>query len=365
MTARQNITAPQNTSKLLGYSAALVVTLVAYYFVFLFLRDGKSSPWITFIVSLIWGIGGVWVLFVLASSIVDMLSERWRTRIMPWVFAAPALLLVFYYLLIPTFRTLYLSFFNEDSSKFIGLENYIYAFTSPNMLESFKNNLVWIVLGGGLSVVLGLLIATLADRTDSRFETVIKSAVFMPMAISMIGAAVIWKLVYAFAPAGAPQIGLLNAIVTTFGGDPQPWLTMRGLNNYLLILILIWMQTGFALVVFSAAIKGIPSELLEAARIDGANEIQSFFNITVPYIQVTIISVTTTIVIFTLKVFDIVFSMTGGNFGTQVIANEQYVQMFRNFDFGRGAAIAVVLLITVLPVVYYNVRDFGQNAKGF
>jgi alpha-glucoside transport system permease protein len=365
MIARQDITAPQNTTKLLGYSAALVVTLVLYYFVFLFLRDGKSSPWVTFIVSLLWGIGGVWMLFVLASSIVDLLSERWRTRIMPWVFAAPALLLVFYYLLIPTIRTLYLSFFNEDSSKFVGFDNYIYAFTSPNMLESFKNNLVWIFLGGGLSVVLGLLIATLADRTDSRFETVIKSLVFMPMAISMIGAAVIWKLVYAFAPAGAPQIGLLNAIVTTFGGDPQPWLTIRGLNNYLLILILIWMQTGFALVVFSAAIKGIPSELLEAARIDGATEIQSFFNITIPYIQVTIISVTTTIVIFTLKVFDIVFSMTGGNFGTQVIANEQYVQMFRNFDFGRGAAIAVVLLITVLPVVYYNVRDFGQNAKGF
>ncbi|MFN3265411.1 MAG: carbohydrate ABC transporter permease [Deinococcales bacterium] len=365
MTASRAITTPKNTTKLLFYSLALVVTLVVYYFVFLFLRDGKSSPWITFVVSLLWGIGGVWLLFVLASSVVDLLSEHWRTRIMPWVFAAPALFLVFYYLLIPTLRTLYLSFFNADSSEFVGLENYIYAFTSPNMLESFKNNLVWIVLGGGLSVALGLLIAALADRTNPKFETVIKSSVFLPMAISMIGAAVIWRLVYAYAPAGAPQIGLLNALVTSLGGEPQPWLTQRGINNYLLILILIWMQTGFALVVFSAAIKGIPSELLEAARIDGANEIQSFFRITVPYIQVTIISVTTTIVIFTLKVFDIVFSMTGGNFGTQVIANEQYVQMFRNFDFGRGAAIAVVLLITVLPVVYYNVRDFGKSARGF
>jgi alpha-glucoside transport system permease protein len=365
MTAQRGITAPQNTTKLLGYSAALVVTLVVYYFVFLFLRDGKSSPWVTFLVSLLWGIGGVWVLFVLASSIVDMLSERWRTRIMPWVFAAPALLLVFYYLLIPTFRTLYLSFFNADSSQFVGLENYIYAFTSPNMLESFRNNLVWIIFGGGLSVVLGLLIAALADRTRPQFETVIKTSIFLPMAISMIGAAVIWRLVYTYAPTSAPQIGLLNAIVTGLGGESQPWLIIRGLNTYLLIVILIWMQTGFALVVFSAAIKGVPAELLEAARIDGANEIQSFFRITIPYIQTTIISVSTTIVIFVLKIFDIVFGMTGGNVGTQVIANEQYVQMFRNSDFGRGAAIAVVLLIAVFPVVYYNVRDFGKNAKGF
>lgn len=247
--------------------------------------------------------------------------------------------------------------------EFVGIDNYIYAFTSPNMLESFKNNLVWIVVGGGLSVVLGLLIAALADRTHPKFEVLMKASVFLPMAISMIGAAVIWKLVYAFAP-GTEQVGLLNALNVTLGGSPVPWLNQRPLNTYLLIVILIWMQTGFALVVFSAAIKGIPSELLEAARIDGASELQSFFKITLPYIQTTVISVSTTIVIFTLKVFDIVFGMTGGNFGTQVIANEQYVQMFRNSDYG-GSAIAVVLLITVLPVVYYNIRDFGQNAKGF
>jgi alpha-glucoside transport system permease protein len=353
-----------NTPKLLGLGAVLAVTLVIYYYVFLFLREGTANAWIIFAVSLLWGIGGVWFLFVLSSSIVDLLNEKWRQKIMPWVFAFPALGMVFYYLLLPTIRTIYLSLFNDDSTKFVGIDNYIYAFTSPNMLESFKNNLVWIVVGGGLSVVLGLLIAALADRTHPKFEVLMKASVFLPMAISMIGAAVIWKLVYAFAP-GTEQVGLLNALNVTLGGSPVPWLNQRPLNTYLLIVILIWMQTGFALVVFSAAIKGIPSELLEAARIDGASELQSFFKITLPYIQITVISVSTTIVIFTLKVFDIVFGMTGGNFGTQVIANEQYVQMFRNSDYGRGSAIAVVLLITVLPVVYYNIRDFGQNAKGF
>ncbi len=353
-----------NTPKLLGLSAVLAVTLVIYYYVFLFLREGTASAGIIFVVSLLWGIGGVWFLFNLVSSMVELLSEKLRQHIMPWVFAAPAIVLVVYYLLLPTIRTIYLSLFNENSSKFIGLDNFIYAFSSPNMLESFKNNLVWIIFGGGLSVLLGLLIAALADRTHAKFEVLMKTAVFLPMAVSMIAAAVIWKLVYAFAP-GVEQVGLLNALTVTFGGSPVPWLTQKPLNTYLLIVILIWMQTGFALVVFSAAIKGIPSELLEAARIDGATELQSFFNITLPYIQVTVVSVSTTIVIFTLKVFDIVFSMTGGNFGTQVIANEQYVQMFRNFDYGRGSAIAVVLLITVLPVVYYNIRDFGKNAKGF
>lgn len=361
---RPQATALPNIPRLLLLTALLIVTLGVYYRVFLFLREGTADAWVIFVVSLVWGIGGVWLLFVLTSSIVDLLSERWRRRVMPWVFVAPALVLVIYYLLVPTFRTIWLSLFNDDSSRFIGLDNYIYAFSSPNMLESFRNNLVWIVFGGGLSVVLGLLIAALSDRTNPKFEVLIKTSVFLPMAISMIGAAVIWKLVYAYAP-GTEQTGLLNALVVTLGGSPVPWLQTRSLNTFLLIVVLIWMQTGFALVVFSAAIKGIPSELLEAARIDGASELQSFFKITLPYIQVTLISVTTTIVIFTLKVFDIVFGMTGGNVGTQVIANEQFTQMFRNSDYGRGSAIAVVLLITVLPVVYYNIRDFGKNAKGF
>ncbi len=354
-----------NPTTLAGLIAALVVTLFVYFQVFLFLREGTANPWIIFIVSLLWGIGGIWLLFTLVTSIVDLLPSKYRQGIMPWVFAAPAILLVFYYLLIPTFRTFWLSLLDAKSDKFVGLDNYIFAFTSPAMLESFKNNLIWIIFGGGLSVALGLLIAALSDRTRPSFEVSVKTLVFLPMAISMVGAAVIWKLVYQYSPAGASQIGLLNSIGTTLGASPIPFMITRSINTYLLVIILIWMQTGFALVVFAAAIKGLPSELLEAARIDGATELQSFFKITIPYIQVTIISVSTTIVISTLKVFDIVFGMTGGNYGTQVIANEQYTQMFRSFDYGRGAAVAMVLLIAVLPVVYFNVRDFGKEAKGF
>lgn len=353
---------PSQTAKLIGLIAVLIVTLEVYRRVFLFLRAGNDSPWLTFAVALVWGIGGVWFLFVLTSSIVEMFPMRWRQRVMPWVFVGPALALVFYYLLIPTFRTFFLSLYDANSVKFVGLDNYAYAFTSPAMLESFRNNLLWLVFGGGLSVVLGLVIAALADRTRSGFEVSVKTLVFLPMAISMIAASAIWRLVYAYNP-GADQIGLLNAIQTAFGGQPVPWLTIRGLNTYLLIVMLIWMQTGFALVVFSAAIKGLPSELLEAARIDGATELQSFFRITIPYIQGTLIAVSTTVVIGTLKVFDIVFAMTGGNFGTQIIANEQYTQTFRSFDYGRGAAVAMVLLLAVLPVVYYNIRDFSKDAK--
>ena len=355
---------PSRALQLTGLVAALIVTLIAYGYVFQWLKDGKADAWATFAVSLLWGIGGVWLLFVLVSSIVELMPMKMRTGVMPWVFVAPALALVFYYLLIPTFRTFDLSLRNANSSAYVGLDNYIYAFTSPAMLESFSNNLVWIVFGGGLSVLMGLIIAALADRTRPTFEVTVKTLIFLPMAISMVGAAVIWKLVYAYS-FGTEQIGLLNAIQVALGGASVPWMSMRGLNTFLLIVILIWMQTGFALVVFSAALKGVPSELHEAARIDGATELQSFFKITIPYIQITIISVTTTIVIFTLKVFDIVFGMTNGNFGTQVIANVQYTQSFRSFDFGRGAAVAMVLLIAVLPVVYINIRDFSKNSKGF
>jgi alpha-glucoside transport system permease protein len=356
---------PTQTGKLIGLILALIVTLEVYRRVFLFLRDGTDNPWVMFAVSLLWGIGGVWFLFVLTSSIVELFPIKWRTRVMPWVFVAPALAFVFYYLLIPTFRTIFFSFYDATSAKFIGLENYQYAFTSPAMLESFRNNLAWLVFGGGMSVVLGLFIAALTDRTRPGFEVTVKTLVFLPMAISMISASAIWRLMYAYNPGSADtQIGLLNAIQMALGGqNPIPWMLSKGLNTYLLIVILIWMQTGFAVVVFSAAIKGVPSEMLEAARIDGATELQSFFRITVPVIQSTIVAVSTTILIGTLKVFDIVFGMTGGNFGTQIIANEQYTQTFRNFDYGRGSAVAIVLLLAVLPVVYYNIRDFAKDAK--
>jgi alpha-glucoside transport system permease protein len=341
------------------------VTFVVLWRVFIFLRDSNAPQWVIAIVAIIWGVGGVAALFLLANAFIEQLPARWKTRLTPFVFVGPAIAILAWYLFIPTLRSIYSSLLNADQTQFVGLDNYVYAFTSQPMLESFRNNLLWLVIGTGFSVGFGLIVATLADRTHPRFETVVKSLIFLPMAISMVGASVIWRFIYAFVPAGSAQYGLLNAIVVGLGGDPVAWISLRPWNNLFLIVILIWLQTGYAMVILSAAIKGIPAELLEAARIDGANEFQVFFRITIPYIQGTIVTVATTIVIFTLKIFDIVQAMTGGNFGTQVIANEQYRQMFRAFNFGRGAAIAIVLLVAVIPVMIYNLRQFSEQTEAF
>lgn len=341
------------------------VTFLVLWRVFIFLRDSSAPQWVIAIVAILWGVGGVAVLFLLANAFIEQLAPRWKTRLTPFVFVGPALAVLAWYLFIPALRSVYSSLLNANQTEFVGLDNYVYAFTSGPMLESFRNNLLWLILGTGMSVIFGLMVAVLADRTHPRFETVVKSLIFLPMAVSMVGASVIFRFIYAFAPQGSPQIGLLNAIVTGLGGEPVAWISARPWNNLFLIVILVWLQTGYSMVILSAAIKGMPSELLEAARIDGATEVEVFFQITIPYIQGTIITVGTTIVIFTLKIFDIVQAMTGGNFGTQVIANEQYKQMFRAFNFGRGSAIAVVLLLAVIPVMYYNLRQFARQTEAF
>jgi alpha-glucoside transport system permease protein len=272
-------------------------------------------------------------------------------------------------------RTFYISLFDRDgppagmnflqqlsSQAFVGLSNYRAVFTESLMLEAFRNNLMWIIFGSTFSVVFGLLIAVLADR--SSFEKTAKSLIFLPMAISFVGASIIWNFIYEYRPEGQTQIGLLNSIVTGLGGTPQAWpqwVEIVPWNNLFLIVIVIWLQAGFAMVLFSAALKGIPEELLEAGRIDGANEFQIFFRIMIPYIRGTLISVWTTIVIFTLKIFDVVWVMTGGQFGTHVIATQFYRQSFTNRNSGFGSAIAIVLLIAVVPVMIYNLKQFREQ----
>jgi len=357
---------------------AIGIPLIAFYVLylgFLFLRDSNAPQAIITIVAIVWGVGGVALLYWIFNNLVERLPDAWRTRLIPFVFVGPAMAILAWYLAIPTARTFWISLFNRDgppaglnffqllaSDSFVGLSNYKAVFTQPLMLEAFRNNLMWIVFGSTFSVAFGLVIAVLADR--SSFEKIAKSFIFLPMAISFVGASIIWNFIYEFRPIGQPQIGLLNAIVVGLGGTPQAWpqwVAIAPWNNLFLIVIVVWLQAGYSMVLFSAALKGIPEELLEAGRIDGANEFQIFFRIMIPYIQGTVISVWTTVVIFTLKIFDVVWVMTGGQFGTHVIATQFYRQSFTNRNSGFGSAIAIVLLIAVIPVMYYNLKQFREQ----
>ena len=337
-----------------------IVTFIVLYAGFVFLRDSGAPKSVVAVVAIIWGVGGVALLYLVSNWFVERMGDRWRSRLQPFVFVGPAIGILIWYLALPAVRTFYASLFGPSGQEFVGLKNYLAVFSlQPNnpMMVAFRNNIMWIVFGATGAVILGLLVAVLADR--SRFESFAKAMIFMPMAISMVGGAIIWNLMYAV----NPNIGLINSIYTNLTGNPpvawtaanQPW------NNLFLILIMIWLQAGFAMVLFSAAIKGIPGEILEAARVDGANEFQVFFRIMIPYIMGTIITVATTVIIFTLKIFDVVWVMTGGQFNTQVIATQFYREYFTNQNAGYGSAIAIVLLIAVVPVMIYNLRQFRSQ----
>lgn len=359
-----------NVGRILVSLFVPAITFIVLWRVFIFLRDSEAPQLIIVLVAILWGVGGVAALFFISNRLVEQLPGDWGRKLQPFVFIGPAVAIMAWYLVVPVFRTLTLSFKNSLGLDWIGkgwkiFENYRFVFTDRIMLEAFGNNLQWMILGTALSVSFGLLIAVLADR--SKFEKIYKSIIFMPMAISFVGAGVIWKFVYTYRGEGVgiEEIGLLNALVLALGGESQPWLSLPPWNNFFLIVIMVWLQTGFAMVVISSAIKGIPAELLEAARIDGANEIQVFFKITIPYIKGTLTTVTTTIVIFSLKLFDIVRVMTGGNNGTNVIANEFYLQRFTYGNTGRASAIAIVLLIAVIPIIVSNVRQFNKDRRAF
>jgi alpha-glucoside transport system permease protein len=342
-----------------------IITFLVLWQGYLFLQRAQAPQIIQVIVAIVWGVGGVALLYVVANWLVLKLPGEWAKRLQPFVFIGPAVAIMGWFLAVPVVRSLITSFQDRLGEEWVGLENYVFAFTNPRMLETFRNNLLWLVFGTFFSVAMGLLIAVLADR--SKAEVVYKSIIFVPYAISFVGAGVIWKFIYTYKGVGLniQEIGLLNAIVTALGGTPQPWLNLSPWNNFLLIIIMIWLQTGYAMVILSSAIKGVPAELLEAARIDGASEVRAFFSVTVPYIKGTIITVVTTIIIFSLKTFDIVRVMTGGNNGTNVIANEFYLQRFTYTHNGRASAIAIVLLLFVTPIIVYNLRQFNKSRKGF
>jgi len=276
-----------------------------------------------------------------------------RSQIRPWLFLFPALLFLAVYLVYPALETFRLSFFDKLGN-FVGFSNYLWAFGDSNFQQAILNNIEWLIVVPFFATAFGLVIAVLADRLW--WGNIAKSLVFMPMAISFVGASVIWKFVYDYRAAGQQQIGVLNAIVTGLGLPPQAWITLPFWNSFFLMVVLIWIQTGFAMVILSAALRGVPEETLEAARIDGANGFRIFFDIMIPQIWGTIIVVWTTITIVVLKVFDIIFAMTNGQWNTEVLANFMFKWMFVNFDYGRGSTVAVIIMLAVLPIMIWNIR---------
>ena len=323
----------------------------------------RKTPWevifpnlLLLVVSLTAFAAIVYLVFLLASR-VGVKTQEWLKYA---VFLAPAVLLLLIGLVYPTLRTLVMSFMNADSTEFVGLDNYVWSFTIPEILIVLRNTAIWVLVVPILSTLLGLAIAYMTDRMKR--PGLVKSLIFLPMAISFVGAGVIWKFVYNFQPnLNKPDIGLFSAVSKALGFTPPNWLLEAPLNTLLLILVMIWIQTGFCMVVISAAMKNVPDEVVEAAMLDGAGNWKRFLRVTIPMIRSTVIVVLTTTAIGTLKVFDIVRTMTGGNFETNVIANEMYSQSFRQMNYGQGSALAVILLLCVLPIIAYNIRQLRRE----
>ena len=283
-------------------------------------------------------------------------------NIRAFIFIAPALIVFIIFILYPVLETLRLSFYDKYGRDFVGLNNYFWAFKDQELRRGLLNNLGWLFVVPTLSTAFGLIIANLADRIW--WGTFAKSIIFMPMAISFVGAGVIWKFIYDYRGPGDEQIGLLNAIIVSFGFEPQAWITIPIWNNLFLMAIMIWIQTGLALVIFSAALRGIPKETLEAAKIDGASEFRTFISIIIPYLAPTILVIWTIITIVVLKIFDIVLAMTNGQWQTEVLANLMFDWMLRGGgDSGRGSVLAIFIMIGVIPIMALNIYKHKQEQK--
>jgi len=344
---------------------AVAIPIVAFYILWVtfdFLRDSEANRVIVVGVAVVVGAGGVFFLYWAMNRAVELLPQRYREGVRPWIFVGPAMVLLSVFLVYPVINTILISFKDAQSQSFVGLDNFKFVFTDESMLRSIRNTLGWMIIVPTAAVAIGLAFATLADRLR-RGEAVAKSIIFLPMAISFAGASITWRLIYSFRPAGfGSNIGLLNGIMLGLGQNPVDWLSQHPWNNLYLMVIMVWMQTGFAMVILSAAIKSIPDEIIEAARIDGASEWQVFRRIMVPSILPTIVVVATYMVINSLKVFDIVFVMGNAELNqTEVIAERMIRWFFIGQDFGKGAAIAVVLFIVVIPVMVWNVRRFREE----
>ena len=325
-----------------------------------------SSSVIIGLLGLVVGIGGSSLLFRFLSMCIEGLPSRFSEGVIPYAFLLPGFALIALLLLYPTVQTIVYAFANDDSTAWTGLANYTSVLGSGAFWSALLNNLLWIVVVPVVTVAFGLAVAVLADKLSPTGEKVTKSLIFLPMAISFVGAATIWGLVYAYDAPGGNQTGLLNAIVVALGGDPQPWYQVdtARLNSLLLMVILIWLQTGFAMVLLSSAIKAVPEDTIEAGRMDGASEARIFWQIIFPQVRVTLLSVFITVLILVLKVFDVIYVTTNGLYSTDVIANLFFRKLFTDQQAGQASAVVVVLLVLVLPILVYQVRAFRAQEAG-
>ena len=312
---------------------------------------------------LVVGIGGAVVFFRFLNMIIEGLPSRLGEGLIPYAFLLPALSLLGLMLIYPTAQTVVYSFANDDSTEWAGLANYRAIFGSGEFWQALLNNFLWILIVPIITVAFGLAVAVLADKLSPQGERISKSLIFLPMSISFVGASTIWGLVYAYSSPDSAQTGLLNAVVTTLGGDPQPWMQIdtARLNSLLLMVILIWLQTGFAMVLISSAIKGVPEDTVEAGRMDGASEARIFWQIVFPQVRPTLIAVLITVLILVLKVFDLIYVTTNGLYDSDVIANLFFRKLFTDQQAGQASAIVVVLLVLVLPILVYQVKSFRQQ----
>ena len=316
------------------------------------------------LVSVVAGLAVSFLIYLGLNTLVGRFNQKWKARLLPYVFIGPVIVLIGLFLVYPAVRTIYLSFFNATGQRFIGFDNFTSLFGSADFITVLLNNLLWIIIVPASAVIIGLAVATFSDRIGPVREKIFKSTIFLPMAISFVAAATIWRFVYSYDPPGQAQVGLLNAIWTSvFRGDPVPWITIDTgkLNSLLIMVVVIWINAGLAMVLLSAAIKGVPEETIEASRIDGASERQAFFQVVVPQIWSTVVAVFITILITVMKIFDIVYAMTGGSYGTSVLAMDFINQLFSFGNPGKAAAVVTVLLIAVIPVMILQVRTYRRQ----
>ncbi|UFU02933.1 sugar ABC transporter permease [Ruania suaedae] len=339
----------------IAWFAANVFLALAYYPEWFF-----DNRLLMAVIGMLAGVGGAALLFFFVNVFIEGLPQRFSEGVIPYVFVFPSFFLLGLVLVYPTLQTINYSFANQDSTAYVGFDNYVAIFGSGEFWLSLTNNALWLIVVPALTVVVGLVVALFADRLSAQGEKVAKSFIFLPMAISFVAASTIWAI-QIYSP--NPDIGLLNSIVTSLGGEAQNWIrldTLR-LNSFLMMVILIWMQAGFAMILLSGGIKGVPEETLEAARMDGASEPQVFFQVIIPQIKGTMITVFITVTILVLKVFDIIYVLTNGQASTNVIAVQFFQELFTFQRAGRASAIVVVLLLLVTPILIYQVRHYRKE----